>query len=172
MLALLLIVLGAAMRLLPHMANFTPIAAIALFGGVYLKRRYTLLLPLGALIASDIVIGFDSPQSRLTVYGSFLLIGLIGLVVRKRKNVLTVLSGSLGGSVIFYLITNFTYFYAPTMYPHTVSGIVSSYYNALPFFRNTLVGDLFYAGLLFGLYELAILFSNHRANSPNSVITT
>lgn len=168
MAAVLLVMLGAAMRLLPHAANFTPLAAIALFGGVYLKRRDALLLPLAALVISDIVLGFDSLESRLTVYGSFLLIGLIGLAVRKHKNVATVIGGSLAGSVIFYLVTNFAFFYAPTMYPHTWSGVSSSYYNALPFFRNTLLGDLFYTGLLFGIYELSVLAVKTKAQPAKS----
>lgn len=165
MLALLLIVIGVVMRLLPHAANFTPIAAIALFGGVYLKRSYALFLPLVALIFSDIAIGFDSLESRLTVYGSFLLIGLIGLAIKKRRSVATVVAGSICGSVIFYLITNFAFFYAPTMYSHNMSGVISSYYNALPFFRNMLVGDLFYTGLFFGTYELSRLAVRHNISN-------
>jgi hypothetical protein len=169
MIALLLVILGAVMRLLPHAANFTPIAAIALFGGMYMRRRYALLVPLAALVASDIFIGFDSLHSRLIVYGSFVLIGLIGLAVRKRKNIATIAAGSIGGSLIFYLITNFAFFYTPTMYPHTLSGVLSSYYRALPFFRNTLLGDLFYTGLLFGLYELARYVAARRVVKVNSI---
>jgi hypothetical protein len=153
MLAVILILFGVSMRLLPHEANFAPIAAIALFGGVYLSRKYALFLPLAALVISDIALGFDSWHSRLTVYGSFILIGLIGLLIRKRKTVATVIAGSLGGSLVFYLVTNLVFLYEPTMYPHTLAGQISSYYNALPFFRNTLLGDLFYVGLFFGAYE-------------------
>ncbi len=172
MLAVLLVILGIAMRILPHEANFTPIAAIALFGGVYLKPKHALLLPLAALLVSDMIIGFDSLESRLTVYGSFLLIGLIGLLIRKRKNVTNVIAGSLAGSVIFYLITNFVLFYPPTMYAHNISGILSSYTNALPFFRSTLVGDLFYTGLLFGLFELTRLISKQYMKSkPTNLLS-
>lgn len=165
MLAILLIILGVVLRLLPHAANFTPIAAIALFGGVYLKRKYALILPLAAIVISDIAIGFDSLQSRLTVYGSFIIIGVIGLAIRKRKRVTTVIAGSVGGSLVFFLVTNFVFFYEPTMYPHTLAGVVSSYYNAIPFFRNTLLGDLFYTGLLFGSYELVRLLLKRRADA-------
>jgi hypothetical protein len=164
MLAFLLIIAGAVMRLLPHAANFTPIAAIALFGGVYLKRSYALFLPLAALAISDIAIGFDSLESRLAVYGSFALIGLIGIAVRKKKNPATVIAGSLAGSVVFYLVTNFAFFYTSAMYPHNLYGVMSSYYNALPFFRNTLLGDLFYTGLLFGAYELATYIARYVAS--------
>lgn len=156
MLAVILVLLGVVMRLVPHAANFAPISAIALFGGVYVSRKYALLLPVAALVLSDLVIGFDSIQSRLTVYGSFLLVGLIGLAVRKNKNGLSIAGGALSGSIVFFLITNFAFFYPQTMYAHNLSGILESYYMGLPFFRNTLLGDLFYTGLLFGTYELAM----------------
>lgn len=162
-LAVLLIVLGVAMRLLPHLPNFTPIAAMSLFGGVYLDKKYALILPLAALFISDVFIGFDSLESRLSVYSAFILVGLVGLAVRRRKTVLTIILGSLSGSVIFYLITNFAYFYHSSMYPHNLSGVLASYYNAIPFFRYTLLGDLVYTGLLFGAYEAAILLARRRA---------
>ncbi|HEX5456369.1 MAG TPA: DUF6580 family putative transport protein [Candidatus Saccharimonadales bacterium] len=165
MLAAVLVILGVVMRLVPHMANFAPITAIALFSGVYLKKDYALILPLAAMVASDAIIGFDSFESRLTVYSSFLLAGLIGLLVRKKKNIATIAAGSIAGSVIFYLITNFAYFYPAKMYAHNMAGVFSSYYNALPFFRNTLAGDLFYTGLLFGLYEFALYMAKYRSSA-------
>src|SRR3989344_863642 len=149
-----LIFIGALLRVIPHPGNFAPIAAIALFGGTYLPKKYSLVLPLAAMFISDIFIGFDSWVSRLSVYGSFLLIGLIGQAIRKRKNMATVLGGSVLGSIVFYLITNLVFFYDTSMYSHTLAGQISSYYNALPFFRNTLLGDLFYVGVFFGAYEL------------------
>src|SRR3989344_1938629 len=101
MLAYFFILFGALLRVIPHAANFAPIGAIALFGGVYLKKQYALAVPLAAMIISDFFIGFDSLQSRLSVYGSFLLIGLIGLAIRNRKNVATVLGGTILGSILF-----------------------------------------------------------------------
>lgn len=156
MIPYLFILIGAILRVLPHPANFAPIGAIALFGGTYLNKKVALVLPIAAMVVSDFFIGFDSLSSRLTVYGSFLLIGLIGLLVRKRKNVWTILSGSLAGSVIFYLITNFAYLYEPTMYTHNWEGIIASYINAIPFFRNTVLGDLFYTAVFFGTFELVV----------------
>lgn len=161
--AVILIAFGVIARIVPHEANFAPIAAIALFGAVYLKPRYALLVPLLALVLSDIALGFDSLASRLSVYGSFLIVGLIGLAIRKRKNVATVAGAAIAGSIVFYLVTNLVWLYPPVMYPHDLAGQLSSYYNALPFFRGTLLGDLFYTGILFGTYELAILFARKRA---------
>ena len=133
------ILFGALLRVIPHPANFAPIGAVALFGGVYLNKRYALILPLAAMIISDVFLGFDSLQSRFMVYGSIGLIGLIGLIVRQHKNVWTVVGGSLLGSTLFYLITNCVFFYSTKMYPHTLAGQIASYTNALPFFRNTLL---------------------------------
>jgi hypothetical protein len=155
MLAYFLILLGAVLRVLPHPANFTPIAATALFGAVYLKdKKQALLLPLAAMIISDVFIGFDSVQSRLVIYASFLLIGLIGLWIRNHKNIFTIVGGSLLGSTLFYLITNLVWLYPAKMYPHTWAGQIASYTNAIPFFRYTLAGDLFYVAIFFGIYEL------------------
>ncbi len=163
-LAYFLILLGAILRILPHPGNFAPIAAIALFGGVYLSKKHALWLPLLAMFLSDIFIGFDSLGSRLIVYGSFLLVGLIGLWIRENKSVGRVAGGTLLGSLVFYLITNFAYLYPPTMYSHDLNGVVASYINALPFFRNSLFGDLFYVGVLFGAYELVVFYKTKRAS--------
>lgn len=148
------IFLGAALRVLPHMPNFAPIGAIALFAGVYLGRKNAFLISLIAMLVSDYLIGFDSVMMRVIVYGCFLLSVGIGVLVKKRKNIITILGGTLAGSVIFYLITNFAWFYGTSMYTHDLNGIIASYVNALPFFKNSLMGDFFYVGIFFGSYEL------------------
>jgi len=153
-----LIFAAVILRFLPHWPNFAPITALAIFGGVYLKdKRMAIVLPLAAMAVSDFFIGFDSWQWRAVVYGSFALSGLIGLWIRNRKSVGTVFGGTVLASVAFYLITNFAFFYSPAMYSHDLNGIVASYINALPFFRNTLVGDLFYVGAMCGVYEVVRL---------------
>src|SRR3989344_505684 len=158
----LLILLAASVRVIDHPANFVPVAAVALFGAVYLSRKEALLLPLAAMFISDILIGVDSLESRLTIYGCFLAISLIGLWVRNHKNFGTVLGASLLGSTLFYLITNLVVLYPAKMYAHTWAGQAASYANALPFFRNTLLGDLFYTAVLFGAYELAVVWHKRR----------
>lgn len=165
--AYFLIFLGAVLRVVPHPANFAPIAAVALFGGTYLNKKLALVLPVASMIISDYFIGFDSWSSRLSVYGSFLLIGLIGLWIRNHKNIWTILGGSILGSILFYLITNLVFFYDTSMYPHTLSGQITSYINALPFFRNTLLGDLFYASVFFGSYEWVRAWQERRAHAKS-----
>ncbi len=152
--AYLIIFIGALLRVIPHAPNFAPIGALALFGSIYLNKRVALLLPILAMVVSDLFIGFDSLESRLMVYGAFLLIGLVGLAVRKYKNVYTVIGGSLSSSIIFFLVTNFAIFYPRNMYTHDWAGIVAAYTAGIPFFRNTLASDLFYTAVFFGSYEL------------------
>lgn len=160
--AILLILLGAASRLFPHPANFAPIAAIALFGGLYLPRKYAIIIPLIAMFASDIFIGFYDWKIMLVVYGSFALSGLIGLTVRNIKSFSTILLATTLGAIIFYLTTNAAVWLFGTMYPHTASGLMQSFVLAIPFFKNSLLGDLFYTGILVGAMETVILYQKKR----------
>lgn len=147
--------------IIPHLPNFAPIAAMALFGGVYfLNKKYALIIPLAAMIISDIFIGFYNPWIMASVYGSFLLIGILGLWLKKHKTVPNIIGASLIGSVAFFLITNLAVWAVPfSFYPHTLQGLLQSYMMGLPFFRNTLMGDLFYTGTMFGLMEVVLLVS-------------
>lgn len=148
------IFLAAILRLVPHLPNFAPISAMALFGGAYLGRRYALVLPFMAMVASDLFIGFDSLTSRLTVYGSFLLIGMIGLWLRRHRNFQNIVLASLISSVLFFVITNFGVWLFSNIYPKTSQGLVACFAAAIPFFRNTLSGDIFYSSVFFGGYAL------------------
>ena len=149
----ILLVVGFGARLLPHPANFAPIGALALFGGLYLPRKWALILPLGAMLASDIIIGFYSWQIMLSVYVCFALVVGIGLLVRKNKKFHTILGGTVLGSILFFLITNAAVWGFGSIYTINFSGLMQSYYMALPFFRNSLLGDLFFTGVLVGTAE-------------------
>lgn len=167
-----LFVFGAAvLRLLPHPPNFAPIAAIALFGGVYLSRKFALGIPLLAMLLSDIFIGFYEPLLMISVYGSFVLCGLIGLWLKKRKKWYTVLGGSVAGAILFFIITNFSVWAFTPWYTKTLAGLIQCYAMALPFFRNTLLGDLFYVIVFFGAYELVRVWikSKFRISSPTRI---
>ena len=142
------------MRLIPHLWNAAPIAAIALFAGVYLGRNYAIILPVAAMLIGDLFIGFYEWPLALTVYGCFMLTGLIGYTVSRHKNIATVALGSLSGSVIFFLTTNWAVWQFSSWYTRDLAGLAQCYVYALPFFRNTMIGDLFYVGVLFGTCEL------------------
>ena len=151
----LLILTAALSRLLPHPANFTPIAAIALAGGVYLDKRFALVLPLGVLLLSDLFIGFHS--TIVFVYGSFMLIGFLGLWLRTHKKLLPIAGTTILSSILFFGITNFGVWLTGSgwSYPGTWQGLIECYTLAIPFFRNTIAGDLIYTMVLFGLFEVS-----------------
>lgn len=158
---LLSITLAAALaRLLPHWPNFTPVGALALFGGAYfLSRGAALAVPLSAMLISDVILGITRDGSALwrtqpVVYACFTATVVIGMLLRNRRTFVTVPAAAIASSVLFFTVTNFGYWYAET-YPHTAQGLMASYVAALPFFRNMLLGDLFYSAILFGGFELA-----------------
>lgn len=160
---LLIILFAVAIRLLPHPPNVAPIAAMALFGGVYLNKKYALIVPLVAMFISDIFLGFY--PEIIFVYGSFFLIGLIGLWLRNHKTFRNVIFASIGSSILFFLITNFGVWLMGSMYEKSFAGLLEAYIMGLPFFRNTLLGDLGYVGLFFGSYEyLLFVVSVHKSN--------
>ncbi len=161
-LPVLLITLGVMMRFLPHPANFAPIGAIAVFGGMYLPKRIALIVPLLAVLASDFFIGFYDWKIMLSVYGGFLLMGVIGLFVRKHKKVGNVIGGTLLGSLLFFLITNAAVWMFGAMYTPGFAGLMQSYFMALPFFLNSVLGDLFYVGVLVGGMELVLRLAASR----------
>lgn len=170
LITLITIVLTAALfRLVPHWPNFTPIAALALFGAATFERKWLgLVAPLGAMLVSDALIGFHGSMGA--VYVSFGLTWLLGVwaLPERRTETLTVsriAAASLASSVLFFLITNFAVWYGssgpvPRFYPQNLSGLISCYvsglafYNGTSFFLNGLAGDLFYSAILFGGYHL------------------
>jgi len=152
--AITFILIGISLRLLPHPPNFTPIFAIALFGGIYLSKKIALSLPLIIMFISDIFIGFYEPKLMFFVYGSFLLCVGMGLWLKKHKKWQTVLGGSIFSALIFFFLTNLAVWAFTPWYAKTFSGIIQCYTMALPFFRNTLLGNIFYVAVFFGAYEL------------------
>jgi len=154
LLAAAVIISAAACRLADHPFNFTPIAAMALFAGCYLKNKWAIMFPLVAMLVSDYFLGFYHWPVMLTVYVSFILIFFLGRLLARRFKWQNVVFSSLAGSIIFFLLTNFAVWAFANWYPHTWQGLINCFTLALPFFRNTLTGDLFYVGLFFGAYEL------------------
>ena len=159
----LIIIAAVLLRLVPHEPNVAPIGAMALFGGAYLSKKQALTIPIFVMIISDLFLGFHT--TVFWVYGSFLLTGVLGLLLRDKVSLTSVLWASLASSIIFYLITNFGVWFSTSLYPKTFQGLSQSYLMALPFFRNTLLGDLFYNGVFFGGYALVKSFVGNYAVS-------
>jgi len=144
---------AAALRLVPHPPNFSPIDAMALFSGAYLGRRaLAFAAPLAALLLSDFVLGFYAGMGF--VYASVALIVLIGWLLSEKKTALRIGAAAVAGSVAFFVITNFGMWLFSGFYPVTPAGLEACYVAAIPFFQNTVAGDLFYAALLFEGFAL------------------
>lgn len=167
------IVGGVLLRLIPHLPNFSSVNATALFGGSHLKKRYSLIVPLIVMALSDYLLLYINPfrnpavdfsrlqpisamfhPTTLYVWGSFLLSGLIGRLLVRNRNIVRIGAASLASSVQFFLITNFGVF-TGGYYGSGLRGLMATYYSGLPFFRWTVLGDLFYTAVLFGSFALA-----------------
>jgi hypothetical protein len=161
------IVAAAALRLVPHPPNFSPIDAMALFSGAYLGRRWVAFAaPLAALFLSDLVLGFY--HGMATVYATVALIVAIGWSLSSRRSPLRIAGAAVAGSVTFFLITNFGMWLFSGFYPLTSAGLAACYVAAIPFFQTTVAADLFYAGLLFGGFALAErMLPRLRAGEPH-----
>lgn len=150
----MIVLAAAASRLLPHPDNVAPIAAIALFAGAQFERKsLAFVIPLSAMLLSDIALGFY--EGMWMTYVGFAAVVCVGFTLRGFQKALPVAGATLLGSALFFLITNFAPLALPSIYPATFEGVMQSYVAALPFFRNTLIGDAFYSALLFGGFALA-----------------
>jgi hypothetical protein len=156
-LALLGAILAAAvLRLVPHPPNFTPIGAMALFSGAYLGRRaIAFVAPLAAMLLSDAILGFYS--GVWVTYLAVAAVVLIGSLALARRSVLRIGCAALASSIMFFLISNFGTWMLSGMYAHSFAGLEACYVAAIPFFQNTVAGDLFYTTLLFGGFSIAEL---------------
>jgi hypothetical protein len=145
---------AAALRLLPHPSNFTPIGALALFAGAHFDdKRWAFIVPLAAMLLSDILIGFHSGMP--IIYAAFAAIVCMGFLLKQKKTALRVTGASLAAATFFFVVSNFAVWAIDGLYPMTFQGLVTCYVAAIPFFANTLGGNLFYSAVLFGGFALA-----------------
>lgn len=163
------IALAVASRLVKHPFNFTPIAAMALFSGCYLRKYWGVVLPLAAMLVSDYFIGFYDWQVMASVYASIALAYIIGWYLYNHKKWYNVFFAALASSVTFFILTNFAVWAFFNWYPHTWAGLVADFTLALPFFRNTLLGDLFYSVILFGAFEAITYWAAKRVANHSRI---
>ena len=172
------IVMAAISRVLPHPPNFTPIAAMALFGGAcFADKRFAFIVPLLAMIISDSILelmsGIGFHNTIIYVYASFVLITFVGIYMRNKANAGNIILASLTSSILFFLITNFGVWQvsvpsgASGEFEMGIKGLLNTYTIAIPFynndifgsfFANTIIGDLFYCGIMFG----SLYFAKNR----------
>ena len=148
-----IIIAAAFFRLIPHPPNFAPIAAMALFGGAYFSKKWAaFLIPLAAMFVTDLFLGFHA--TMWAVYLSFALIVVIGMMMIKQKKVGNIFFASVTASVTFFVLTNFGVWLSTPYYAKTGTGLAACFTAAIPFFHQTLLSDLFFVAIMFGLYEL------------------
>jgi len=168
--ALFLIFLGAILRLLPHPPNFAPIAAMALFGGANFSGALALIFPILALLISDYFIGFYQFSLMAFVYLGFIISVFLGFWLKNHKKWYTIFAASLLSSILFFILTNFSVWAFTNWYSKDFHGLIQCYLMAIPFFRNTLLGDLFYVTLFFGIYQLAEVLIVKKFKLPEKII--
>ena len=155
------ILLGVISRLIPHAPNFTPILAIALMSGLYIKKKFIVVLPISIMLVSDLIIG--SHATVFWVYLSLILISLIGQVIK--NNISNIVLYSILSSVLFFIITNFGV-WSLGGYGYTFAGLIMSYTMAIPFFNNTLLSTFIFslgiytANYIIGFYSVKYQISN------------
>lgn len=171
-LLVVLILAAAFSRLVPHLHNFAPVAAVALFAAAYLpSRRWSVLLPLIAMFLSDVVLYAtkdgayrdQAVSNMLFVYPAYIVVAVIGQWLRSRVTTGRVVGAALAGSIAFFLITNFGAWLTlsqplsatePAVYERTLGGLLNCYVAGVPFFRGTFFGDIVYTAVLFGSFAL------------------
>ncbi|HMA18299.1 MAG TPA: DUF6580 family putative transport protein, partial [Thermoanaerobaculia bacterium] len=158
--AILLVLLGALFRVVPHPPNLVALGALALYSGARLPRRWGLAVPLAAMAVSDVFLDFGTGRSvlsvtRVTIYATFALLTVLGRVARERARPARLASLSVGASVLFFATSNFAVWAAGSLYPRTLAGLAFCYAAAIPFFWNTLAADLAGTAVLFGLDALS-----------------
>ena len=168
----ILMAVGAFARLIPHIPNFTPLEGLTIFGAAYLGRNYiAIILPLLLIYISDFIINNTTAREYFTNnegivwfsnYMIFNIISLILIVLISRKllktvNFKSILFSALAASIIFFLISNFGALFSPTSpYSKDVSGLLASYMAGIPFFRTSLLSNLFFTAIIFGSYNIIL----------------
>jgi hypothetical protein len=161
MLPLLLVLLGVVCRVTPHPWNFVPVGAIALFAGAtFANRRAAILLPLVMLFAGDTALEWFTGQGYHSlmpvVYATYALIAMLGWLLRERRDSpLAIAGGATAGAILFFVTTNFAVWAMGDLYPHTFAGLVTCFVAAVPFFERTLMSDLLFSAIFFGVYAIA-----------------
>lgn len=166
----LFILFGAFSRLFTFLPNFSALESLALFGGAYIALRYVaILIPLAAMFLSDLIINntiarpFFPDHDGLVFFSEYMiwntiaivLIVLFGRVFLKKMNLLNGVLGILGATAIFWIISNIGAWLSPRgIFPLTFAGMMENFAFALPFLKNSLLGNFVFGTILFGSYEL------------------
>ncbi len=168
-----LVIILAFSRIIPHMPNFSPLGAVCLFGATHFYRKWqAFLVPIFATWLSDLYLNnyiYNSRQEDFIwfyqgfhwQYISYFFIASLGLILFKKKiNPVRLFSGAIGASIIFFLISNLGVWVSGGLYSKNIYGLINCYTAGIPFIKGTIIGNLFYAPIIFySYYFLQIKFS-------------
>lgn len=166
---LIIMALAIAIRVSRFLPNVSPVAAVAIWAGANFRHRSIFLAPLLVMFIADSFIGFYHWPIMLSVYGSFGLMVFLSRSVLAKPKPLRVIRVSLYSSTLFYLLTNFSVWWFSGMYPRTLDGLIQCYYYAIPFYRNTLLGDMAYSGVIFLAWQYSPFFLKLLARSAKLI---
>lgn len=162
-----LIALALIGRLVPHPDNFTPVLAVALFGGAMLRGPTAYLVPLGGMFLSDLLLGHAFTWMTPVIYGCMAGATALGRWLSDKRTWAKTGLAAIAGGLLFYVVTNFAvWLTGHGSYPRAIDGLLQCYVAALPFYRNGLAGDIFWTALLFGLYDLVRLSVGSQRGVP------
>ena len=161
MLAYLFVIFAvlARMPFMPHPWNFTPLAAALLYFGARGPRRQ-LWVPFTLMVASDVILtkfvySYPLNGDQSIVWAWYAAILWLGTRLRENSNWLRIGGAALASSVSFFVISNFAVWASGTMYPKTMSGLMTCYAAGVPFFRHGAAGDMLFTVVMFGAPALA-----------------
>ena len=165
-LALALIVLGVLSRLVPHPPNMTAVVGVTLLGAYAIRNGWlAALVPLATMAIADLVLGWHT--SALFTYTGMLCATLIGRWLLTKLSVVRLGGAAFLASLTFFLISNFGV-YLGGYYGYGIDGFIACYVAAIPFWGNSLIGDLGSTAILFGVFVLA---RRHAEPHPHSETT-
>tara|TARA_Y100000385_G_C13086806_1_gene636786 strand:+ start:1374 stop:1943 length:570 start_codon:yes stop_codon:yes gene_type:complete len=175
-----IVVFGVIARLLPHIPNFAPMGAIALFAVAFYKRKsLALILPVTAWWLSDLFLNntryaTSEKISWFTLDQLFSVIALIIIVVLggfllKKLSVSKIILGSTGASLVFFIVSNFGVWMNGMLYPKTIQGLIDCYTMAIPFYQATFLSDMIYTSMFFGAMYVYGSYNDQIANRFNIV---
>ncbi|WP_044171919.1 DUF6580 family putative transport protein [Flectobacillus major] len=163
-----MIAIAAVSRFLfltPSLANFSPVGAMALFGGAYFaNKRWAYALPVLALWLSNLVLNnvfykeYYPSFSMGFEWGTFVSFAVVvtaGVVLLKKVTLTNLLAANVVGTLGFFIVSNLCVWLGGQLYTTDMNGLVECYGNALPFLRNTMLSNLLFSGVMFGAFELA-----------------
>jgi hypothetical protein len=174
-LSVTLLAIATLGRLVPHPPNFTPIGAIALYGGARFSKTHAIVLVLATMLLSDWLLAeltgaSSSGAVSLAVYLSLAAVVFVGRWFQARPGRSRFVIAILGTSTLFFLTTNLAVWLFETLYPKTLDGLLACYVAAIPFYRNQMFGDFAWGGSLFFAEFLATRLARRLVHcSPNSL---